>query len=338
MTIASEDGATLASKDFEAEFGGKYSVLRYAKGAVGCEEQYFGRKGRCRFCDQTDPKMFRQVAHLVPEALGNTWLFSNDECDTCNAIFSEYEANLVDAIRPILTIGGMAGKTNKVPQTGRSAGKSVIKHTVSEGRRGLAFMATAGEPDLAINPLTSTMTIGFPVPPIPFKPRLAYKALAKMAYALLPDAELVHFTKLRAWIRDKSDTVEFPCLETGLAFGSLGNAPKLVSAVLLQRVDQTDKTPYIIFVLCAGSVCLMIDLMSDDMEDHLDWAPMGCVNIKWSVELGPNSEVRIEYDRFRPMNWASVEKAPQPVEKFAFRFNPRTSEGSFEPIMRQQWR
>ena len=82
----------------------------------------------------------------------------------------------------------------------------------------------------------------------------------------------------------------------------------------------------------------MIDLMPDEMDDHLGWAPMGRVDMNWSVVLGPNNEGRIDYNKFRPMNWASQKSAPQPIEKFKFRFDPKTLEGRFTPIMLEQWR
>lgn len=325
-----------ADDDFQASFNGTYAVLRYAKGYPGGPVQYFGHKGMCRFCGETDRTKFRMVAHLVPEALGNTCLISKDECDGCNALFSEYESNLVDAVRPILTIGGTVGKSNKVPQTGRTGGQTTIRHSVGDEGRRLAFMTSGGNPEFGVGK-DGAIILPFPVPPIPFKPRLAYKALVKMAYAMLPDHELCHYTKLKSWIRNKADVEDFPCLETGLSFGSLGNAPKIVSAALLRRVNPSDKTPYIVFLLCAGSVCLMIDLMSDDMEDHLGFAPMGSIDIKWAVEIGPNHEIRIDYDKFRPMNWSSPDKTPQPVEKFTLRFHPQTLEGSFTPVLRKEW-
>jgi len=337
-TSNNESGSTPADTDYEADFGGKYSTLLFVKGGPGCEKQHFGQKGFCRYCGETDPKQFRKIAHLIPEALGNEWLFSNDECDVCNGLFSDYESNLAAALRPILTIGGTEGKANKVPQTGRTGGQSVIKHTKENGKRSISIMTSAAGAGVSIDPSSGIITLDIPVAAIPFRPRFAYKALAKMAYALLPKEELAHFAKLRAWIRAKPDAAEFDCLETGLAFGSLGNAPNLLCAALLRRVEQSDNTPYMLFVLCAGSVCLMIDLMSDDRDDHFDRTKMGCVDIKWAIELGPKREVRIQYDKFRPMNWSATENAPQPVETFSLEFNPRTCVGRVTPVLRENWR
>jgi hypothetical protein len=48
--------------------------------------------------------------------------------------------------------------------------------------------------------------------------------------------------------------------------------------------------------------------------------------------------LRIEYDKFRPMDWTSRDKAQQPVEQFLLRFNPQTQQGRFIPVLRPQWR
>jgi hypothetical protein len=63
--------------------------------------------------------------------------------------------------------------------------------------------------------------------------------------------------------------VEFPRLEVGISFASIGNAPPLTSGTLLRRRDPADVVPHILFIFTAGSVCFQIDLMSDHLEDHL---------------------------------------------------------------------
>ncbi len=327
----SENGVT-------ANFDGRYTIMACALAAVGSAKSHFGRKHWCRYCGCTDPAKFTNIAHLIPEGLGNHWLISSDECDRCNAKFSEYESNLISAVRPILTVGGTAGKANKVGQTGRTAGKSVIMHGNHEGRRQISIRASADETKMQIDPSSRHLQTSFPVAPVPFRPRLAYKALARIGYALLPDAELNHFTKLLAWLCDRNDPEDFPCLEVGISIGLLGNAPDIVSGTLLRRVAPTDKIPYMLFVLCAGSVCLMIDLMSDRMDDHLTWAPMGRVDINWSIVLGPNRELTINYGKFRPMNWASIHLIAQPIKNLVLDFNMMTTEGRFSAVFRDEWR
>lgn len=42
----------------------------------------------CRFCKKKSPEVaFKQIAHAIPENLGNNRLILNEECDSCNAYF-----------------------------------------------------------------------------------------------------------------------------------------------------------------------------------------------------------------------------------------------------------
>lgn len=62
------------------------------------EERFIGGKGverRCRFCGLGAPgASFLKIAHVIPHALENHWLFSRDECDACNAVGSALEREL----------------------------------------------------------------------------------------------------------------------------------------------------------------------------------------------------------------------------------------------------
>src|SRR3990167_5267131 len=117
-----------------------YRPLVQLQASAGGRKIYHGDKGRCRFCGAENSLLFRQVAHLVPEALGNRWIFSNDECDNCNQKYSLYEDSLANAVGSLLTFGGTVGKGGKVRQTGRSAGNIVLSHERVAGKRGLRII------------------------------------------------------------------------------------------------------------------------------------------------------------------------------------------------------
>jgi hypothetical protein len=109
---------------------------------------------------------------------------------------------LTAAVRPLLTVGGTIGKGNKVPQTGRSAGATVIAHESGDGGRRLTMQSRLGGGDPSIGVTTNGLLVfRAPVPPTPFRPRLAYKALVKMGLGLLPVHELPAFEGLRHWER-----------------------------------------------------------------------------------------------------------------------------------------
>lgn len=75
--------ATLKSPD--------YAIIAMVQGSLGEPGITLGTKGQCRFCGQTEPRAFRNVAHTLPEAFGNKWVTSLDECDACNARFGMFD-------------------------------------------------------------------------------------------------------------------------------------------------------------------------------------------------------------------------------------------------------
>lgn len=322
----------------DAVLGGRYSLLAQVKASIGGGTVFLGAAGRCRYCGETDPARFRMVAHTFPEALGNKWVISRDECDGCNKIFSKYDDAIAKADSPCLTLGGVKGKSNKVRQTGRSGGDSVISRRGGADGQGINVFSNNADPAQHVSVTAEgvfRMTV--PVAGVPFRPRQAYKALAKMGLALLPDDELNHYAKLRAWLLDADDNVDFPNLGVGLSFASVGNAPPLVVGALLRRTNPTDVVPHILFIFSAGSICLQIDLMSDHLEDHLPPVPVGSISVEWSnVIYDPDGPATIAFRYGKPvhLNWSSVENEPQPIKAVALDFNPQTSAGSFTPIFR----
>jgi hypothetical protein len=173
--------------------GGPYEVLRHVHGSIGGQRVHVGKRGTCRYCGTDDRRKFRKVAHTFPEAFGNRWVFSLDECDDCNHAFGIYEAALVSSVGPFLTLGGVKGKENHVRQTGRSAGPAYVRHTRdADGKRAISAFVNTGKdplPPLGIDPRTGEVFFELPVAIERFRPRRAYKALSKIAYSLLPDEE-----------------------------------------------------------------------------------------------------------------------------------------------------
>ena len=130
-------------------------------------------------------------------------MFSRDECDDCNTkIFSLYDEELAKAVSPFLTLGGVRGKGNKVRSTGRSGRRSHIEQRHNAERRSISIAVTDdhGMGLASVDPQTGMLRLTTPVAAVPFKPRLAYKALAKMGVALLPEEELANYRKLIAWL------------------------------------------------------------------------------------------------------------------------------------------
>lgn len=319
--------------------GGSYTLLEQVKGSVGADRTYIGRKGVCRYCGCKDASKFKNVSHTFPESLGNKWIVSLDECDGCNKVFSVYDDALSNSVSPFLTLGGVKGKENKIRQTGRSRGMSVMSRQApnAPSRISILIRGVNASEHVFTDPATGNIRMVYPVAGVPFKPRHAYKALVKMAIALLPEDELENYKKLRAWILDPNDNNCCSLLEVGLSFASVGNAPPLAVGVLLRRTEEQDLRPRIVFVFSAGSVCLQIYLRSDSLDDQLPLDLPGILGIEWSnVIVGSTgSPIRLSYGAPIHMDWRFLETSPQPVESITLNFCPKTCVGQFTPNFRK---
>lgn len=315
-----------------------HSLVAMVQGSIGAAPVVIGVPGACRFCGSADPRRFRNTSHTMPEALGNKWITSVDECDVCNRLFAAYDDALAKSVGPILTVGGTQGKQNRVRQTGRTGAAAVIRHGEADGRRRISVEVhdrPLGE-GLEMNPLTGDMRITTPVAPERLIPRYAFKALAKTALAVMPVDELGKFTRLREWIQVKDDVVEIEKLHVGMSFGSVGNAPPLVAAALLKRNAPAGPQPYMISVLCVGSVCFQIALMEDLAEGEWPAADHARCGIRWTnVLAGDGEELVIDYGLPTLVNWASPELDLPPLESIVTAFNIHTSEGSISPVFRR---
>jgi len=319
-----------------------YALLRHVQASSSDSKIKLGARGPCRFCGRTGRNNFRKEAHTFPISLGNRWVVSLDECDICNEqVFSRYEDALAKAVGPVLTLGGTRGRSGKVRSSGRSTAPVTIRRRHhAESNPELSVTAPLDDPRLFISANRKTGDLRLPIltPPEAFVPQYAYKALAKMAYAMLPTEDLSHYSKLRAWLIDEAKLLDFPFLEVGVSFGSVGNAPEMVAGTLLRRRNNGDPLPYTIFIFCAGSVCLQIELMSDHLEDHLPPMRPGQVKINFSVIIADDDDrnpITIEYGAPQLVTWHASKPQPSFIESVVMDFNIRSSEGELTPILRR---
>jgi hypothetical protein len=313
-----------------------HEVIALVQGSIGAPPTTLGQPGRCRFCQTDDPRLFDNVSHTMPEALGNKWIVSADECDSCNRLFASYDDALAKSVGPVLTLGGTAGKNNRVRQTGRTNGPAVIRHGAADGQRQISVRMN-GLPfadAVALNPQTGDIRFRTPVAVERFVPRRAFKALAKAALALMPADEMPRFSRMREWILTPNDEVAIGALYVGMSFGSVGNAPPLIAAALLRRTGAGAGEPYMAFVLSVGSLCLQIALIADDEWPPREHARCG---VRWTNVIGDgrDAEMAIEYGVPVQLNWASRELELQPLEAILTDFNIRSREGAFTPVFRE---
>lgn len=312
---------------------GNFSVVRTVIAGLGSKPIYLGTPATCRFCATTVPTKFRKEAHTIPEALGNKWLFSMDECDDCNNGFSRYEGALAASVGAFLTLGGVKGKTNSVRQTGRTAGPTHVRHELREGHRCLSAMVNGLETALGRDPVTGAMVFRLPIANERFRPLHAHKALLKMGYALLPDSERQQYEGLRVALLNPAMPIGEAPQSVGLAFAMVGNAPPLVSAALLRSHEPG--LPRTLVVVTAGSVCMIAQLRSDDSERET--VPLSSVGLTWTTQLRSNEGgqgIAIRYSPPLYFDWSSAASVVQPVEMITLEFDPATRNATLTPSFR----
>lgn len=320
--------------------GELYETICHVKASIGERPITIGNAQACRYCGSTDQNAFRNRSHTMPEALGNKWITSSDECDACNQFFGRYDDALAKSVAPILTVGGTRGRNNKVRQTGRTDGHAVIRHRTEDGERFLSMEVRdlPFEQYIAPDPLTGTIHVRVPVASDRFVPLHAYKAIAKMGVALLPDSELRHFMKLREWLRSEGNPDGLGGLVVSIAFGSVGNAPPLASGLLLRRKVEDSRFPYIAFVTSVGSVCLQIDLKSDSKDGVWPPGERARIALRYENVLAPpgKPELRIDYGDPVLVDWSEDKLMDSMLEALNIVVNIHSSEAAITPIFRAE--
>ena len=326
--------ATRPNADLDCE---GYDILTMVQTSIGLPAVALGARGRCRFCGETDARAFRNVAHTMPEAFGNKWVTSLDECDACNARFGPFDDALVKSIGAVLTVGGVPGKRNKVRQTGRTGGPATIRHERIDGRRLISMQAQCADfgEHVGVDPKTGELVFRIFGGSERFIPGRAYKALVKMAVELLPVEDLPDFSRIIAWLNAPDEEL-LPFMTVGLSFANIGNAPPLATAVLLRRATDRRDVPHTIFVSTLGSVCLQIVLKPDthdgDWPSRLRTRP----DIRWRNVLGAPGEEPIVIDYGAPvhLDWARASLEPPVIEAIVTRVHVPTQQGRITPVLR----
>lgn len=315
-----------------------YAILAMVKGSSVEPRVTLGTRGRCRFCGETDSRSFRNVAHTFPEAFGNKWVTSLDECDVCNARFGAFDAALVTSMGAILTVGGTRGKRNKVRQTGRSDGPASIRHQTIGDKRSISMHAT-GTPfseHFRVNPKTGDLVFRIPSGTERFVPARAYKALVKMAVALLPADELPQFSKIIAWL-GAPDHDLLPHMIVGLSFSNIGNSPPLLAASLLRRTSDSRDIPYTLFIITMGSICLQIVLKSDNYDEDTPSKIQIQPNIYWENTLATSGKepLSLFYGEPAYLDWANTTLELPVIEAIVTTVHPRIGRARMSAILRK---
>lgn len=168
------------------------------------------KERKCRFCNAgySPEENFKSKAHLIPELIGNKNLFSDFECDKCNALFSKYEndlANFLGASRAFSIANAKSGKVKF-----KSPDKTFIVQKDYEAKDEIAKLRIESHEE-ENNHFTldaESKKITFHTVRASYNPHSVYKAFLKMGLSVIPD-ELVDDYKIAfAMLRSKKKNEE----------------------------------------------------------------------------------------------------------------------------------
>lgn len=177
-----------------AETGRKYNVYAYGidESPIHVGEQD-KKKRVCRFCREAG-RNYNDVAHAIPEALGNTKLFCYEECDSCNHDLSVIEENfiaLMDVRRAMFRIKRKG--TSDVPNID---GQDFVIRGDVNGKPIIYYMEDAlpnGWQSMDVIPIRLNLKYKTTNENI-------YKALCKIAIDLMPSEYVCQFSETIDWI------------------------------------------------------------------------------------------------------------------------------------------
>ncbi len=161
----------------------------------------------CRYCGESilTGATFKSKAHTISEALGNSTLFQNEECDKCNTFFDrEVERDFIrflDVYRVFFQVRKKGN--NKIPTL---KGKNFEIRNIDEENFAILRYATdveieedqlgINDGDYITNELISNQNI--------------YKCLVKFAIGIVDRKDLSFFTNTIDWLSAKISTSKLP--------------------------------------------------------------------------------------------------------------------------------
>lgn len=253
------DSATAAAADFyDQHYAGAEPVFLEPgrKLMLGSP----ARPRSCRFCGLSEPQVtFRDEAHALPAAFGNTGLFSHYECDTCNHLFGEgIEDHLGRWSKPMRTLSRIKGRkgVSTIKKPGPDKGWRV---EYADG----GFRLSEYEADPVLTVDEEAKLLRFELHRDTYVPVAALKGLVKIGLTLLPEVELPNFVETFEWIRNPDHSqnfvAEFPIIRTVIP-GPMRN--DLIVLMLMRRRTGVDDVPYAFYTMAYGNEVLQVFIPS----------------------------------------------------------------------------
>lgn len=206
-----------------------------------------GQERICALCDRKKPEVtFNSESHTLPAGLGNNKYFSNEECDSCNDMYSEeMEGALASMLGFYRTIKGVRGRKKGGQGSKRNERKihTPIMKLKDEGE--IYFdevdqtvkMIISENGEYKLEKGTKSLKVKVPVPK--YKPGKAFVSLFKSIWLLMKEDQRAKNSLFKEFLTGKKDAEEF-------AFYSIfvpGTGHPIVELNLFRRKDPNGSTP-----------------------------------------------------------------------------------------------
>jgi hypothetical protein len=214
----------------------------------------------CRFCQRSYPEAaFLNYSHLLPQLIGNPNLYSDFECDDCNALFSSFENDLASYLGVARSIVGLQGQ-KRAP--GFLARKMQVK---SRSFIGDNILILSPE-DVKIDGNTTSITYT----KNPYIPSKVYKALLKSALSLLNGKDIKDkYKHALAYLMGRIGMTE-GALIGGYNLPFVMNMP--IHVFCFQKINSKDKIPDHVICFNFQNRIIIFPIPSDvDNEPSDDW-------------------------------------------------------------------
>ena len=239
------------------------------------EKTYLGNKDLqvCRFCNNQSPKVsFKQIAHALPEFIGNKFLFSYYECDDCNKLFSVLETNMAEYMKLYHCHAGVKGKRRVPSFKPNMQQKSRIDHKndrieilLDESN----LISCINDEQEKVLTIKSTRT---------YTPLLVFKCLTKMALTIMPEDKIQYFSKTINWVRGLEE-LPYKLPQTKYYVYDGDNPLQYITCVLIARKNKHEsQVPYMMFMLAYSNFVFQIPVILSQVDSGLEnidpyWIP-----------------------------------------------------------------
>ncbi|EHR1015746.1 hypothetical protein KS878_004482 [Vibrio parahaemolyticus] len=244
--------------------------------------RYIGEKDKpCRFCGKGKPEVtFKDIAHAIPEFLGNKQLILHNECDSCN----EHVSNNLEV--------HLDKFTRRHRQSALIKGKSKIPAYRSKNKL-TRFVTKRGEPGHIISPKNDdhvfidekNNTIKFTFEIEPYIPICVYKCFVKIGLSVLENEQYSDFSNTSKWVMSKEHDKPFLKPLTLIESYVPGPRPfREVGVKVLKKKDLVSVLPSYILIVSFGNVSYQL-IMPSDLDVNLGASPYRIVDFPLRFDL-----------------------------------------------------